>query len=62
MVLGRCIRADQVANGLPPGIAFEDGIAALHEDENLVETVSAREDGCVLRVDRSEHQLSVRVP
>ena len=28
---------------LPPGIAFEDGVAALHEDENLVEIVSARE-------------------
>jgi len=52
----------EVANGLPPGIAFEDGVAALHEDENLVEIVSAREDGCAFRVDRSEHKLSVRVP
>ena len=42
-------------------IAFEDGVAALHEDENLVEIVSAREDGCAFRVDRTEHQLSVRV-
>src|SRR5439155_11838975 len=50
----------EVANGLPPGIAFEDGVAALHDDENLVEIVSAREGGCVFRVDRSEHQLSVR--
>ena len=52
----------EVANGLPPRIAFEDGVAALHEDENLVEIVSAREDGCAFRVDRSEHELSVRVP
>src|SRR2546426_6418386 len=52
----------EVANGLPPGIAFEDGVAALHEDENLVEIVTARQDGCAFRVDQSQHELSVRVP
>jgi hypothetical protein len=55
-------RARGIANGLPPGIAFQDGVAALHEDENLVEIMSAREDACVFRVDRSEHQLGVMAP
>jgi hypothetical protein len=62
MVLGRCIRADRGREWPPARDRVRGRRRALHEDENLVEIVSAREDGCAFRVDRSEHELSVRVP
>ena len=52
----------QLAAGLPPGIALDDGVAARYEDERLVEVVSGRADGRAFMVDRDgEHPLPVRV-
>jgi dipeptidase E len=57
MVYGR-----EIAAGLPPGIALDDGVAASYADERLVEVVSGRADGRAFRVDRSgEQPLPVRV-
>ena len=54
--------AREIASGLAPGIAIEDGVAASYEDERLVEIVSARQDGRAFRVDPAgEHPLPVRV-
>lgn len=51
----------EIAAGLPPGIALDDGVAALYEDERLVEVVGAREGGRAFHVDpRGEHPLEVR--
>ena len=51
----------EVAAGMPPGIALEDGVAALYEDERLVEVVTAREGGRVFWVDASgERALNAR--
>src|SRR2546422_1977067 len=51
----------EVANGLPAGIALEDGVAARYDDEGLVEIVSARAGGRAFRVDRTgERALDVR--
>jgi peptidase E len=56
MVYQRELRA-----GMKPGIALDDGVAALYEDERLVEIVSARPDGRAFRCDASgEKPLSVR--
>ena len=53
--------AREIAAGLPPGIALDDGVAARYEDERLVEIVSARPGGRAFRVDRDgEHPLDVR--
>ena len=58
----RPVYAREIAAGLPPGIALDDGVAALYEDERLVEIVSARSEGRAFRVDASgEHPLEVRV-
>ena len=47
--------------GLAPGIALDDGVAALYEDERLVEIVSGRPDGRAFRVSRGgEEPLTVR--
>jgi peptidase E len=57
----RPVYAREIAAGLPPGIALEDGVAAAYEDERLAEVVSARPDGRAFRVDASgEHPLAVR--
>ncbi len=51
----------EIAAGLPAGIALDDGVAALYEDERLVEIVSARPEGRAFRVDaKGEHPLPVR--
>ena len=52
----------EIGAGMPPGIALDDGVAALFEDERLVEIVSGRPDGRAFRVDGAgEHPLGVRV-
>ena len=52
----------EIAAGLPAGIALDDGVAALYEDERLVDVVSARPDGKAFRVDaRGETPLPVRL-
>ena len=52
----------EIAAGLPEGVALDDGVAALYEDERLVEIVSGRPDGRAFRVSRSgEAPLAVRV-
>lgn len=57
----RPVYAREIAAGLAPGIALEDGVAARYEDERLVEIVSARPEGRAFRVDASgEHPLEVR--
>ncbi len=56
------VYAREIANGLPAGIALDDGVAAVYEDERLVEVVSEREDGRASLVDRDgEHPLAVRI-
>ena len=56
------VYAREIAAGLPPGIALDDGVAASYADERLVEVVSGREDGRAFMVDASgEHPLPVRV-
>ena len=58
----RPVYAREIAAGLPPGIALDDGVAARYEEERLVEIVSARSEGRAFRVDASgEHPLEVRV-
>jgi peptidase E len=55
------VYAREIAAGLPPGIALDDGVAASYADERLVEVVSGREDGRAFMVDRSgERSLAVR--
>jgi peptidase E len=57
----RPVYAREIAAGLPPGIALEDGVAARYDDERLVEIVTARPDGRAFRVDlNGEHPLAVR--
>jgi peptidase E len=56
------VYARELAAGLPAGIALDDGVAALYEDERLKEVVSPRPDGRAFQVDRSgEHRLDVRL-
>jgi len=43
----------EIAAGLPAGIALEDGVAALYEDERLVEVVTGRDGGRAFEVDRA---------
>ena len=58
----RPVYAREIAAGLPPGIALEDGVAARYDDEQLVEVVSARPEGRAFVVDASgERPLAVRV-
>ncbi len=57
----RPVFAREIAAGLPPGIALDDAVAALYEDERLVEVVSGKPNGRAFRVDRDgEHPLEVR--
>lgn len=57
----RAVYTSAVRDGLAPGIALEDGVAALYEDERLVEVVSGRPDGRAFRVERDgDHPLTVR--
>ena len=52
----------EIAAGMAPGVALDDGVAALYEDERLVEIVSGRSDGRAFRVSRSgEEPLAVRL-
>ena len=54
------VYAREIAAGLPPGIALDDGVMASFENERLVEVVSGREGGRAFRVDaKGEHPLSV---
>lgn len=56
------VYAREIADGLPPGIALDDAVAAVYEDERLVEAVSGRAGGRAFMVDRDgEHPLAVRV-
>jgi len=58
----RPVYAREIAAGLPPGIALEDGVAARYDDEQLIEVVSARPDGRAFFVDaKGEHPIAVRV-
>ena len=58
----RPVYAREIAAGLAPGIALEDGVAARYDDEQLVEIVSARVDGRAFHVDAGgERSLPVRV-
>ena len=57
----RPVYAREIAAGLPPGIALEDGVAARYDDERLLEVVSARPEGRAFSVDaRGERPLGVR--
>jgi peptidase E len=56
------VYAREIANGLVPGIALDDGVAAVYEDERLVDVVSGRDGGRAFRVDGAgEHPLPVRI-
>jgi len=58
----RPVYAREIASGLAPGIALEDGVAARYDDERLVEVVSARPDGRAFHVDsKGERPIAVRV-
>jgi dipeptidase E len=58
----RPVYAREIAAGMAPGIALDDAVAALYEDERLVEVVSARPEGRAFHVDASgEHPLEVHV-
>ncbi len=55
------VYAREIAAGLQPGIALDDGVAARYEDERLVEVVSGPQGGRAFMVDRDgEHPLAVR--
>jgi len=59
--LRRPVYAREIAAGMAPGIALDDAVAALYDDEKLVEIVSARPEGRAFRVDADgEHALPVR--
>ena len=56
------VYAREIAAGMPGGIALDDGVAALYEDERRVEIVAVRNDGRAFAVDRSgEKPLPVRI-
>jgi dipeptidase E len=55
------VYAREIAAGLPPGIALDDGVMARFEDERLIEVVSGRAGGRAFRVDmKGAHPLEVR--
>jgi dipeptidase E len=55
------VYAREIAAGLAPGIALDDGVAARFDDERLVEVVSGRPDGRAFRVDGDgERALPIR--
>jgi dipeptidase E len=52
----------EIAAGMAAGIALDDGVAALYEDEHLIEIVSARPEGRAFHVSRGgEEPLPVRL-
>ena len=56
------VYAREIAAGMAAGLALDDGVAALYEDEKLIEIVSARPDGRAFHVSRSgEEPLPVRL-
>jgi dipeptidase E len=56
------VYAREIAAGMAAGIALDDGVAALYEDERLTAIVSARPEGRAFRVSRSgEEPLPVRL-
>ena len=58
----RIVYQREIAAGLPAGIALEDGVAALYEDERLIETVTGREGGRAFQVDRTgERPIATRL-
>jgi peptidase E len=58
----RTVYQHEIAAGLPAGIALEDGVAAVYEDERLVEVVTGREGGRAFAVDRSgERAIATRL-
>jgi peptidase E len=57
----RPVYAREIAAGLAPGIALEDGVAARYDDEQLIEVVSARPQGRAFHVDaKGEQPVPVR--
>lgn len=57
----RFVYQREIAAGLPAGIALEDGVAALYEDERLVEVVAGRDGGRAYHVDRDgERAIATR--
>jgi peptidase E len=58
----RLVYQREIAAGLPAGIALEDGVAALYEDERLVEVVTGRDGGRAFHVDRAgERAIGTRL-
>lgn len=58
----RVVYQREIAAGLPGGIALEDGVAALYEDERLKEVVTGREGGRAFSVDRAgERPIATRL-
>ena len=58
----RIVYHREIAAGLAAGIALEDGVAALYEDEHLVEVVTGREGGQAFQVDRlGERAIETRL-
>jgi peptidase E len=58
----RVVYQREIAAGLPAGIALEDGVAALYEDERLSEVVTGRDGGRAFNVDRSgERPIATRL-
>jgi peptidase E len=58
----RLVYQREIAAGLPAGIALEDGVAALYEDERLVEVVTGRDGGRAFHVDRTgERAIGTRL-
>ena len=56
------VYAREIAAGMPAGLALDDGVAALYEDERRVEIVSERTDGRAFAVDASgQKPLRVRL-
>ena len=57
----RVVYQREIAAGLSAGIALEDGVAALYEDERLVEVVTGRDGGRAYHVDRDgERAIATR--
>ena len=58
----RIVYAREIAAGLPGGIALEDGVAALYEDERLTGVVTGREGGRAFHADRDgERPIDTRL-
>ena len=58
----RVVYQREIAAGLPGGITLEDGVAALYENERLVEVVTGREGGRAFHVDQAgERPIETRL-